>query len=44
MIPDRLLKDGQGTLTDFVLLECTKLGLVQLRLGDMYVLTAAYSK
>lgn len=41
MIPNRLLKDGQGSLADFVLLERTELGFVELRLGDVDVLTAA---
>ena len=39
MIPDGLLQDRQGALTDLVLLERTQLSLVELRLGDMNVLT-----
>ena len=41
MIPDRLLQNGQGTLTDLVLLESTELCLVKFRFGDVDVLTVS---
>ena len=39
VIPDGLLEDGQGALADLVLLERTQLSLVELGLGNVYVLT-----
>ena len=41
MIPDSLLEDRQRALADLVLLEGTQLRLIELRLGDMHVLTTA---
>ena len=39
MIPDRLLENRQGALADLVLLKRTELSLVELGLGNVYVLT-----
>lgn len=39
MVSDGLLQDGQGTLADFMFLEGAELGLIQLRLRDVDVLT-----
>ena len=44
MIPDRLLENRQGALADLVLLKRTELSLVELGLGNVYVLTAGHSK
>lgn len=38
MVPDGLLKDGQGSLADLVLLKSTQLSFVKLRLGNVHVL------
>lgn len=39
MVPYSLLQHGERSLADLVLLEGTQLRFVELRLGDMYVLT-----
>ena len=44
VVTDGLLEDGEGALRDFVLLELADLGLVQLGLGDVDVLTERMQK
>lgn len=44
MVSNRLLEDGQGSLADLVLLECSQLSLIQLRFWDMHVLTRVASR
>lgn len=44
MVPNRLLEDGQRSLADLMLLECSQLSLIQLRFWNMQVLARAASR
>jgi hypothetical protein len=44
VISNRLLEDGQRSLTDLVFLECSQLSLIQLGFWNMHVLTRTTSR